>query len=227
MTQQEKIVILDSSTIINLALNGLLDMLKKLKEKTKARFFITPSIKYEVIDRPIKSKEYHLAALQIKSLVDSGVIELSRALNVSDEEIRKETKNLLSLANSTFFAESHFLQPIDEGEISCLVFYNHIKTDKKVIALDERSTRMLCENPENLRKLFERKFHVKVEMNSKNLKSFQNFKIIRSSEIAYAAYKLGLIELKNHDVLDALLYATKFKGASISREEISEIKKIR
>jgi len=42
----------------------------------------------------------------------------------------------------------------------------------------------------------------------------------------YVAYKKGLIKLKGELVLDALLYALKFKGCSISGEEIRQIKRI-
>ena len=42
----------------------------------------------------------------------------------------------------------------------------------------------------------------------------------------YILYKRGIIKLKNHNILDALLYAVKFKGCSISDEEISEMEKL-
>jgi len=59
-----------------------------------------------------------------------------------------------------------------------------------------------------------------------NLKAFSKFKFIRSSEIVYAAYKKGIIKIKGKKALEALLYATKFKGAAISFEEIDILKRL-
>lgn len=63
-------------------------------------------------------------------------------------------------------------------------------------------------------------------MNKDKVALFSDFKIIRSSELAYVALKKGFIEFpaKEEKVLDALLYALKFKGCAISGEEIEEIK---
>jgi hypothetical protein len=59
------------------------------------------------------------------------------------------------------------------------------------------------------------------------MKIFSKFKFIRSSELVYVAYKKGIINLGNNKkVLEALLYATKFKGSSISFEEINELKRL-
>ena len=56
---------------------------------------------------------------------------------------------------------------------------------------------------------------------------YKKFKVIRSTELIYVAYKKGLVKLKGKLVLDALLWALKFKGCSISGDEIREIKKIK
>ena len=42
----------------------------------------------------------------------------------------------------------------------------------------------------------------------------------------YVAYKKGLIKIQDPQLLDALLYAMKFKGAAISGDEIKEILRI-
>jgi len=64
-------------------------------------------------------------------------------------------------------------------------------------------------------------------MDSEKTKMFTNFKIIRSPELAYVAYKNNLLGIKDgKTILDAVLYSMKFKGASISGEEIEQIKSI-
>ena len=57
-----KAVILDSGPLINLSMNGLLYIIKELKEKTGVRFFITKDVKYETLDRPIGVPRFELGA---------------------------------------------------------------------------------------------------------------------------------------------------------------------
>ena len=98
------------------------------------------------------------------------------------------------------------------------------KKIQNVLAVDERTMRMLVERPDNLKKLFRKKLHADIISKKENYKRFQGFKIIRSAELVYVLYKKGLVNLKDGAVLDALLYAVKFKGCSISGREIEEIK---
>ena len=223
-----KIIIFDSSTIINLAMNGILDLLRELKKNFKGKFIITKAVKYETIDRPLNIKKFELGALKIQNLLDDKILELPEAISIKDDEIKNKTRELINRINRVFSAENEFIHIIDEGEASCLAL-NLILENKKIeniIAIDERTTRMLGENPENLHKLFEKKLHIKIKMFRENIPEINNIKFIRSSELVYVAYKKKLVDLKNGKVLDALLYATKFKGASISQEEIEQIKRL-
>ena len=118
---------------------------------------------------------------------------------------------------------------IQIGEASCLALskiFNE-KGINHVLCVDERTMRLLIEKPENLKDLLERRTHTRVRLKESDFKTFEGFKIIRSSELMYVAYKKGLIQWKNKEVLDALLYALKFKGCAISNEEIEEIKRIK
>jgi hypothetical protein len=63
--------------------------------------------------------------------------------------------------------------------------------------------------------------------NKKEFEFFRQFKIIRSIELAYIAYKKGLVKFGDGKLLDALLYSLKFKGCAVSSEEIEEIKKLK
>ena len=85
---------------------------------------------------------------------------------------------------------------------------------------------MLCERPENLRDLFQRKLHTRINSKKENFKIFKGFSFIRSAELIYIAYKKDVLKLKDPAVLDAMLYALKFKGCAISDYEITEIKRI-
>ncbi len=224
-----KIIIFDASTLITLAMNGLLEELKELKKFFDGKFIITESVKREVIDKPMTIKRFELEALKIKSLLDSKILELPSSLKINQDEILKRNAEITKIANSTFQGKERDIKIIDLGEISCLAL-SRILDEKKIeniVAVDERTTRMLGEKPENLERLLERRLHTHITFKEDNFKFFKGFRFIRSSELVYIMYKKGVVKLKNGGkVLDALLYAVKFKGCAISDEEIKEIKRI-
>lgn len=223
-----KALIFDSGTLINLSLNGLLYVLEELKFKTEVRFFITKEVKYEIIDRPISIPRYELGALKIQNLLDSSVLELPSEIGVSDEKIEERTKKIMGLANSCVSVNNRAVEIVSPAEISCLALSQEL-TDKKIenlIAMDERTTRILCEKPEALEQLMSSKLHQKVFVKTKELKILSQFRFIRSTEIAYIAYKKGILKIQGPKALEAVLYATKFNGSSVSYEEINVLKKL-
>ena len=209
-------------------MNGLLDLLKELKNIFPGKFIITRSVKYETIDRPLNNIQYELGALKVSALLDEKILELPESLGINPEVLSEKTKEILNKSNHIFVSDNEYIHIIDDGEASCLAL-SLILNEKGIesaIAIDERTTRMLGEKPDNLHKLFERKFHSSIIMKKENMPPIQKIRFIRSSELAYVGWKKGLVKLKNGKVLDALLYATKFKGSAISKEEIEEIKKL-
>ncbi len=225
----QKIIIFDASTLISLAMNGLLPELMELKKIFKGKFIITEDVKREIIDRPIKIKRFELEALKLKQLLENKTLEMAFSLGINPEEIKKRTSKFLEIANSIFSNKGKNIKLIDLGETSCLAL-SRILDERKIeniIAVDERTTRMLSEKPENLEKLLRKKLHISVTFKNENFKYFKGFKFIRSSELVYVMYKKGVTRLKNGLVLDALLYAVKFKGCAISGDEIREIKNLK
>ena len=225
---QSKAIVFDSGTLISFSMNGVTDLIKELKRIFKGKFLITREVKREVIDTPLKIKKFELEALQIKQLLDDGILEMPSSLGIKDSEIIVKTDEILKVANSFFIGNGKEIHLLDLGESSCLAL-SKILTEmgiKNILAVDERTTRMIVEKHENLREFLEKKLHVKIKVNHESLKFFHGFKIIRSTELAYVAYKKGLVKLRNKDVLDAILYAMKFKGAAISSEEIEEMKRL-
>ena len=224
----EKAIIFDSGALISFSMNGITDIIRRLKENFKGKFLITKEIKREIIDVPMSIKRFELEALKLKQLLDEGILEMPSSLNIEDSEITKNTREILKIANSTFNGGGKNIHILDTGETSCIALGRILneRKIKNVLAIDERTTRMLVEGPENLKKILERKMDEKISLRKENLKYFEGFKIIRSAELVYVAYKKGLINLKNKNVLSALLYAVKFKGAAISGDEIREIEKI-
>lgn len=223
-----KIIIFDASTLISFAMACLLEDLKKLKAGFDGHFLITEDIKSEIVDKPIKIKRFELEALKIQDLIDTKVLEMPEVVGVKSSEISERTKKVLEITNNTFIGKKKEIELIDLGEASCLAL-NRILAEKKidsVLAVDERTTRMLCEKPEDLRKFLEKKFHTKIIARKENFKIYKGIKVIRSVELVYIAYKKGLIKLKGKKVLDALLWAVKFKGCSVSGEDIEEMQRI-
>jgi len=224
-----KAIIFDSSTLINFSINGLLQELRGLKQLFDGKFLITEEVVSEIVDKPMKIKRFELEALKIKELLTDKVLELPSSLNIDDNKISKVTNEILNIANNIFFAHGNAMHIIDVGESSCLALSRLLneKGIKNVLSVDERTMRLLCEKPENLLAIFQKKLHTSIEFKKENLKSFQDFRFIRSSELIFIAYKKGIVKLRNHaDVLDALLYAMKLNGCSISEGEISEMKRL-
>ncbi len=204
-------------------MNGLEYLLEKMIKKFNGKFLITEQVKKEIIDKPENIKKYKLEALKMKKLLEKKVLELPSSINIENKEIENKTREILKKTNHSYYAKDKFMKIIHNGEASCLALALLTKNYKTAIVVDERTTRMIGENPENLKKLFKKKLHTNVKLKS-DLSFLQNIKFIRSSELVYVANKKGLVELKNH-VLEALLYAVKSKGCAISTSEIENIKK--
>ena len=225
----EKILLFDASSLISIAMNGLLHELRELKKIFNGKFIIPEEVKWEIIDRPINIKRFKLEALQLNELIKEDVLELPNTLGIKKERISTETKKLFEIANNTFFEKGKKeIRLIDIGETACLVLSKTLneKGMENLIVLDERTTRLLCEKPENLKKLLQKKLRTRIDIKKENLKHFKGIKIIRSTELIYLAYKKNLVKIKNEKILDALLYALKFKGCAISTDEIKKIKKM-
>jgi hypothetical protein len=223
-----KAIVFDSGALISFSMNGITHLIKNLKGIFKGKFLITNEIKSEIIDVPIKIKKYELEALKLKQLLDEGVIELPSSIGIKDSEIERKDAEILRIANSTFSGRGRNIKMLDHGEASCLALSKILdeRKIKNVIAVDERTMRMLVEKPDNLKLIFEKKMSTKINSKRENYKFFSGFKIIRSAELVYVAYKKGLVKLKHPNALDALLYAMKFRGAAISGDEIDEMKKL-
>lgn len=221
-----KAIVFDSGVLINLSMNGLLYIIEELKKKFDCRFLITNQVKYETIDRPMGIERFELGALQIQSLIDSKVLEMPSSIGIDEEKIKKDTLLFLDKANHFMQVRGKWVNLVEEAEMSCLALSKEL-TEKGIdnlVAVDERTARMICENPQNLERIMSEKLHQNVNIATDDIDVFSNFRFIRSPELVYVAYKKNIIHLKGEKVLEAALYATKFKGASISFEEINKLK---
>ncbi len=224
----KKVLILDSGPLINLSINGLLDIYEKLKKMSKIEIVITPSVYEEVVRRPSNIPRFELGALRVKELIDKKVIGSPQEIGINLEELNQETERLLGLINCSLQTGNECVTLVSPAEVSCLALSSILakKNMENIIAIDERTTRILFEKPENLERIMSEKLHRRVIADKDKIQSIGQFRFIRSSELVYVAYKKGLIGIEDKKILEALLYATKYKGSSISREEIDELKKL-
>jgi hypothetical protein len=207
-------------------MNGLLDILGALKKNTEVKMFITPQVRREIYDHPLEIKQFELGAVRIHELIRKKILELSSA-SISDQLLATKTQELMNLANHSLKTEGQWMQVVSDAEMSCLALANEMKKQNHdvLVAIDERTARMLSEKPENLEQTMSAHLHKRVRFEG-NLNIIKDIKIVRSSELVYVAYKKGLIDLKDPESLEALIYATKYKGAAISWDEINQLKKL-
>lgn len=223
-------LIFDAGPIISLATNNLLWVLERLKHAYGGEFLITPKVKAELIDKPLSTKKFEFEALQVLDIIEKDVLKVYQ-----NKGIEALSKELLDLANHSFMAHGSWIRLMHNAEIECLATAQYLKADAAII--DERTTRLFLENPLRLEKLFEIRLHTDIKVNSTAVERVKELlkevKIIRSSELIMIAYKLGLlndfiptlptIKRPRKTLLNAVLWALKVRGCSISKKEIDEI----
>ena len=217
-----KTLVFDTGPIISLVTDNLLWILNELKKKFQVDFIISSSVRKELVDNALNTKKFAFEGILINSFIEKNTLSLYKEkLNINFLE---------NCVNNIFFASNNPIQLLQEGEMESLLLSKKINADALVV--DERTTRLLIEDPEKLKKLLENKLHCKIRVNNQNLKQFHdivgNIKIIRSSELLFIAYESHLFDkIKNRftekDLLNGLLWGTKLRGCSISEEEINKV----
>ncbi len=223
-----KILILDSGPIINLSMNGLLYLFEEIKKSGNIRIILTDSVKKEVIDRPMDIPRFELGAIRVDELISENIFEMSDKIGISNSSIMERTQKILNKLNSTIKVNGKFITIVSEAECSCLALSQILneKGIENLIAIDERTTRAIFEKPENLIRLMQKRLHKKAIIENNDFRKIGRFKFIRSSEIVFVAHKKNMTHIRGKKALEALIYATKYKGCAISDEEINQLKKL-
>jgi hypothetical protein len=166
----EKIIIFDSGALISFSMNGLIYQIRKLKEIFKGKF-----LKREIIDKPLTIKRFELEAMKLRQLLDEKILEMPEAVGINSNNLSKLTDEVLTNANKLFSGSKGPIKIIDSGEASCIALSNLLNQKKvqNIIAVDERTTRLLIEKPENLKNLLQKRMHINVNMSSQNQKYFK------------------------------------------------------
>lgn len=217
----------DTGPIITLIMSRLGWILPELKKKYGGKFYLTPAVKLELITRPMEIKRFEFEALQTMKLIKEGILE------VYEEVPRKKASELINLANNSFMIDNKAIDIIQSGEIESIV--SALEEKAEAVVMDERTLRLFIENSLEMKKLLEMRFRKKVTVNKENMEKFawslSKIKIIRSIELVSVAYKLGLLDSYvppgkkgKEDLIDAVLWATKYNGCAVTEPEIEEIK---
>ncbi len=217
-----KKIVFDTSSIISIVTNNLLGTLKLLKKKFDVEFYVPNSVKVELIDDALATQRFKLEAIMLSRAIRENVIKVYPSLDVD---------KLLKIANNTLYIEDTPLHILDKGEVEALALASKIKAD--AYCVDERTMRLIVENPEGLKKILSNKLQKDVFLNKNNINDFKKMinevPFIRSVEIMIIAFENGLLDkyISNDTpkalVLEALLFGLRMRGCSISNDDIDEI----
>jgi hypothetical protein len=229
---EHPIILVDAGPIITLALSQLLWILEPLKQKTKVAFYITPAVYSELVEKPQTIHRFQFEALHVKKLLREGVLKLyTKKIN------QQTTSKITKLANNSFKIKEGPLEILQAGELETLTLSIQIGA---VMLMDERTLRLLIERPAGMKRLLEGRKRKKVRKNQDILDQFKVLVgrpgIIRSVELVAMAFELGILDsylsassnkkqllASKRQLLEAVLWNTKFHGASVIDHEIDEI----
>ncbi len=232
MDKMAKALVFDTGPIISLTLNNLLWTLKPLHEKFNGDFIIPKGVYKELVEKPLETKKYKFEAMQILPYIAEGIVKV-----VDSKKIEKRAKEILDKANRCFKAKGSWIKIVHQGEMEAIALCK-LKGSKSLV-IDERTTRMLIEEPENIRNYLEKKLHTRVEANENNIlwikKELSMIKVIRSFELAVVSYDLGLFKryiaegekkIIKKDIkkllLEGILWGIKLNGCSVKYDEIEK-----
>ncbi|MEM3154347.1 MAG: hypothetical protein QW165_02140 [Candidatus Woesearchaeota archaeon] len=225
-----KNLIFDAGPIISLTTTNLLWVLEELKKKFNGSFSMTLGVKRELVDKPLETRRFKFEALQVQSLIERGIIEI-----ITDPAVQKKAQQLQNIANSIFSAHGQNIKIVQIGEMETLAAAVLYKAD--AIAMDERITRTLLENPHaGLHALMERRLHMQLKHNERAVHQFEeeirHVTVIRSIELVTVAYEHGILDKfvvgvpnARRELLESILWAVKLNGCSVTDDEIDTIVK--
>ena len=211
-------IIFDSSTLISMAISCSLDPIMKLQKDFGGDFAITPTVKAETIDKALRTLRFKYEGYRLNALLKSGILKL-----YPEKKFAEEINSMRELINQTFYAWGKAMTIVHPGEISALVVA--LENGADAYAVDERTTRLLIESPEEVAKLLGSKLHTPIDVEKSNLRElkqrFKRLQVIRSTELALAAHEKGYFGEVGKDILEGVLWALKFSGCAITRDEIN------
>ena len=215
-----KILFFDAGPIITLIMSRLSWILPELKKQFNGKFYMTPAVHYELIERPLTMKRFKFEALQVSKLVHEGVFEVYEKVPL------KTVRELEALANGAFLLDNKTMDIVQSGELESVAaalqegkqmqeqklmqegkglmqegkgkVSGSLLTAVPAVVMDERTLRLSIENPLEVQHLLEMRFQKKIISRQEKIQTFssmlQKVQIIRSIELIAVAFQLGLLE---------------------------------
>ncbi|MDO8625476.1 MAG: hypothetical protein Q7R47_05315 [Candidatus Diapherotrites archaeon] len=219
-------IVFDSSVLISISEKCFLRVLRRFGEKNNVRFLVPESVFEETVIRPQSIRRFELNAVRLKSAVADGWLELVP----SSSSTRAHYSNIAQWSNHLFFVDNRPLELLHLGELEALAVYKDRKAD--ALAIDERTCRMMLEDPGRLRSLISKRQDQKIDVDTSNLKNFSDFfgkpVVVRSCDLLALAFRQGLFAddlVSSRQGIEAALWAVKFAGCAVSGLEIDQFVK--
>jgi len=212
----------DSSALISLADTCFLDALAELRKSTGNHFVMSESVKFECVDNPLRTKSHTLPAIRIKLAINEGLLTVA-----DSSQLKRATDDMLWIANNIFYCDDRPMSILHRGEAETLALAAEVGLGS--VLIDERTTRMLVEDPATLGRHLQEEIGKHIRTNGKYLERFQqltgNMQLFRSCELMIIAYEKGYFKKFNgleKQAIEAALYGLKFAGCSVGFGEIEE-----
>ena len=214
-------IVCDSSSLISLTDSCFIHVVYFLKKKYSGRFIIPPSVEKECVEQPMQIRNYALHAIRIKRALSEKMIDVVEAKNV------RAADELKFIANNVFHVEGTPLRLLHAGEADVISLALELGVDN--LLMDERTTRMLVEDPEALRQHLEHELGKQIGINDENLSAFsratKRLRFFRSTELILLAHEKGYFsdygELER-EAVEASLYKLKYSGCAVGFGEIGD-----
>lgn len=194
-----------------------------MKEREKVSFIIPQSVYYESVERPLKIKRFELNAIRIKNAVESGYLEIAK----TNTQIKNMMNELSTITANICKADGRTITLINKGEAETLALMKEINS--RILLIDERTTRMIIEEPQNVMSFLQHRHKCKITLNKGRMDEFKNFfvniNVIRSVELIALAYENGAFGMqmkKSKQALEAALFSAKYGGCAVSAKEIKD-----
>src|SRR3989344_2817659 len=155
----EKTIVFDTGSIISLTANNLLWILEPLKESFGGTFVVSRSARQELIDKPLNIKRYEFEALQVLRCFKKGTLSV-----VKNNEVYDLAKKIEDAANRLVVAHGSPVRIVSSADAECVAAT--IVLNAAALVIDERTTRLLVEERERIKKIMEAKLQTSVSLDN-------------------------------------------------------------
>ncbi|MFA6048726.1 MAG: hypothetical protein WC792_02145 [Candidatus Micrarchaeia archaeon] len=221
----ENTIVCDSSPLISFSDTCNIDALRFLKSRG-ARFVAPPGVRAEIVSNPMHIRKYQFSAVRLKKILDDKVLEIASVPGLAEK-----TSRVLETANAIFEAKGKPLKVVHLGEAECIALFEAVGA--KALLIDEKTTRLLIENPYKLAELMQGEYGSKIGVNEGRLSEFRkmtrNLFVLRSAEALAVAAKRGFFRDygdSQQEAFHSALYALREAGCSITTGELDEYEKM-